>query len=179
MNNRKFRFGTLLVILAAMTVLCSCTKKDDINLIEKIPDLKGEWLWNQTTVGGVVGYIIADQERPLIIDFKDHNTISIKCDDETIVRNAYYSCKEVTDSPYGKYLITLPKDVRGKVAESLGITKSNIVVDGYIYLDDAVNLSEPCLSLFITDVEGRDVGYEGGSDFHFCSLFTPNRFVLH
>jgi len=73
----------------------------------------------------------------------------------------------------------LPKEVRSKVAESLGIPESNIVVDGYINLDDAVDLTEPYLTLYITNKEGRDVGVEGGSDFHFCSCFEPNRIVLH
>ena len=166
------------IAVVALMAFGSCKKTEDIDLIKQLPELKGEWLWAQTTVGGFVGYVIADQDKPLVIDFKSHNTISVKYDGETIVKNASYSCKEVTDSPYGKYLITLPKEVRSKVAESLGMAESNIVIDGYIYLDDAVDLSEPCLSLFITDVEGRDVGVEGGSDFHFCSVFTPNRFVL-
>ena len=167
-----------LIAVVAMVALCSCKKNEGVNLVERLPELKGEWLWTQTTVGGFVGYVLADQDKPLVIDFKDNNTISVTYDGETIVKNTSYSCKEVTDSPYGKYLITLPKDVRGKIAESMGIAESNIVVDGYIYLDDAVDLSEPCLTLFITDVEGRNVGYEGGSDYHFCSLFTPNRIVL-
>ena len=169
-----------LIAVVAMVALCSCKKNEGINLIEKLPELKGEWLWTQTTVGGFVGYVIADQEKPLVMDFKDNNTISIKCDGETIVRNASYTCVEASDTTYGKYKITLPKDVRGKAAESLGITESNIVVDGYIYLDDAVDKYDiGTLSLFITDVEGRDVGYDGGSDFHYCSHFTPNRIVLN
>ena len=167
-----------LFAVVALLAFSSCTKTKDIDLIKQLPELKGEWLWSQTYVGGFVGYVLADQDKPLVIDFKDNNTISVTYDGETIVKNTSYSCKEVTDSPYGKYLITLPKDVRGKIAESMGIAESNIVVDGYIYLDDAVDLSESCLTLFITDVEGRNVGYEGGSDYHFCSLFTPNRIVL-
>ncbi len=167
-----------LFAVVALLAFSSCTKTKDIDLIKQLPELKGEWLWSQTYVGGFVGYVLADQDKPLVIDFKDNNTISVTYDGETIVKNTSYSCKEVTDSPYGKYLITLPKDVRGKIAESMGIAESNIVVDGYIYLDDAVDLSEPCLTLFITDVEGRNVGYEGGSDYHFCSLFRPNRIVL-
>ena len=167
-----------LFAVVALLAFSSCTKTKDIDLIKQLPELKGEWLWSQTYVGGFVGYVLADQDKPLVIDFKDNNTISVTYDGETIVKNTSYSCKEVTDSPYGKYLITLPKDVRGKIAESMGIAESNIVVDGYIYLDDAVDLSEPCLTLFITDVEGRNVGYEGGNDYHFCSLFTPNRIVL-
>ena len=167
-----------LFAVVALLAFSSCTKTKDIDLIKQLPELKGEWLWSQTYVGGFVGYVLADQDKPLIIDFKDNNTISVTYDGETIVKNTSYSCKEVTDSPYGEYLITLPKDVRGKIAESMGIAESNIVVDGYVYLDDTVDLSEPCLTLFITDVEGRNVGYEGGSDYHFCSLFTPNRIVL-
>ena len=159
-------------------VLSSCNKTEGVDLIKQLPELKGEWLWVQTTVGGVVGYVLADDDKPLVIDFKDNNTLSVKVDDKTIVRNASYTCKETPDSPYGKYLITLPNEVRSKVAEAMDITESNIVVDGYLYLDDAVNLSEPCLTLFITDLESHNIGYEGGEDFHFCSCFVPNRIVL-
>ena len=106
-----------LFAVVTLIALCSCKKTESINLTEQLPELKGEWLWVQTTVGGVVGYVIADDEKPLVIDFKDNNTISVKYDGETIVRSASYTCKETPDSPYGKYLITLPKEVRSKVAE--------------------------------------------------------------
>lgn len=166
-----------LIAATLLMVLSSCNKTEGVDLIKQLPELKGEWLWRQTTVGGVVGYVLADDDKPLVIDLKGHNTLSIKYNDETIVRNASYSCEETPDSPYGKYLITLPKEVRTIVAEAMGI--SEIVVDGYLYLDDAVDLSEPCLTLFITDRDGRNVGYEGGEDYHFCSCFVPNRIVLH
>ena len=162
-----------LFAVVALLAFGSCTKTKDIDLIKQLPELKGEWLWGRTYVGGFVGYVTADQDKPLVIDFKSHNTISVMYDGETIVKNATYSCKEVPNSPYGKYLITLPKEVRDKVAESL----DDIVVDGYINLD-VLELSEPCLTLSITDVEGRNVGYEGGSDYHFCSVYSPNRIVL-
>lgn len=167
----------LFIAIVVLMAFNSC-KKNGVNLTEKLPELKGEWIWTHTTVGGFVGYVYADQEKPLVIDFKNNNTISFMYNGETIVSNVSFTCEEVTNNPYGKYLITLPKEVRGKVAESLGIPESNIVVDGYINLDDAVDLTEPCLTLYITDKEGRDVGVEGGSDFHFCSSFVPNRIVL-
>lgn len=166
-----------LIAVAAMLALCSC-KKEGINLTEQLPELKGEWLWTHTVVGGVVGFVHADDDKPLVIDFKGHNTISVKYDDKIIVRNASYTCEEVADSPYGKYLIKLPKEVRSRVAEKMGVSESRIVVDGYILLDNLEDLSEPCWTLFITDVEGHDVGVEGGSDFHYCSGFVPNRIVL-
>ncbi|MBQ6307428.1 MAG: hypothetical protein IJQ11_13610 [Bacteroidales bacterium] len=171
---KKVLFIAIIVLMA----FNSC-KKNGINLTERLPELKSEWIWTHTTVGGFVGYINADREKPLVIDFKNNNTISIIYNGETIVRNVSFSCEEATDSPYGNYLITLPKEVRSKVAESLGIPESNIVVDGYINLDDAVDLTEPYLTLYITDKDGHNVGYEGGSDFHFCSGFVPNRIVLH
>ena len=167
-----------LFAVVALLAFSSCTKTKDIDLIKQLPELKGEWLWSQTYVGGFVGYVLADQDKPLVIDFKDNNTISVKYDDETIVRNASYTCEEFADSPYGKYLIKLPKEVRSKVAEKMGVSESHVVVDGYILLDNDEDLSEPCWTLFITDVEGHDVGVEGGSDFHYCSGFVPNRFVL-
>ena len=164
-----------LIAVAAFLALCSC-KKDGVNLTEQLPELKGEWLWTHTVVGGVVGIVHADDDKPLVIDFKGNNTISVIYDDETIVSNASYTCEEVADCPYGKYLIKLPNEVRSKVAEKMGVPE--IVVDGYILLDNLEDLSEPCWTLFITDVEGHDVGVEGGSDFHYCSGFIPNRIVL-
>ena len=107
----------LFIAIVVLMAFNSC-KKNGINLTERLPELKGEWIWTQTTVGGFVGYINADREKPLVIDFKNK-------------------------------------------------------------LDDAVDLSEPCLTLYITDKDGHNVGYEGGSDFHFCSCFEPNRIVLH
>ncbi len=167
----------LFIAIVVLMAFNSC-KKNGVNLTEKLPELKGEWIWTHTTVGGFVGYINADQEKPLVIDFKNNNTISIMYNGETIVSNVSFTCEEAADSPYGKYLITLPKEVRSKVAENLGVSESNIVVDGYIKLDDAVDLTEPYLTLYITDKEGHNVGVEGGSDFHFCSGFVPNRIVL-
>lgn len=163
-----------LMAVVAMLALCSCTKKG-INLTEQLPELKGEWLWTHTVVGGVVGFVHADQDKPLVIDFKNNNIINVKYNDETIVSNVAYTCEEVTDCPYGKYLITLPKEVRSTIAEKMGVSESQIVVDGYLKIDDLVDLSEPCLTLFITDKEGHDMGVEGGSDFHYCSGFEPNR----
>ncbi len=170
---KKVLFIAIIVLMA----FNSC-KKNGVNLTEKLPELKGEWIWTHTTVGGFVGYIYADQEKPLVIDFKNNNTISVMCDGETVVSNVSFTCEEAADSPYGNYLITLPKEVRSKVAENLGVPENNIVVDGYINLDDAVDLTEPYLTLYITDKEGHNVGVEGGSDFHFCSGFVPNRIVL-
>ena len=170
-----------LIAVVALLALCSC-KKDDVNLTEQLPELKGEWLWTHTVVGGVVGLVHADDDKPLVIDFKGNNIISVMYDGETIVRTASSTCEEATDSPYGnhpygKYLIKLPKEVRSTVAEKMGVPE--IVVDGYILLDNDEDLSEPCWTLFITDVEGHDAGVEGGSDFHYCSGFVPNRIVLH
>lgn len=169
----------LLIAVIALFAFNSC-KKDGIILLEKIPELKGEWVWTHTIVGGVVGEIHPDPEKSLVIDFKDNNTVSVKYDGETIVNNASYTCEEASNDTYGKYVITLPKEVKTKVAESLGISESQIVVDGHILLDDAVNKLPTAdnLTLYIYDVEGRDMGVEGGSDFHCCSGFKPNRIVL-
>lgn len=174
------RITTLLALFALLA--CSACKKDGIILTERIPELKGEWIWTSTAVGGVVGTVNADPtwEKVLVIDFKDNNTISVKYDGETIVSSANYTCKEVSNDTYGKYLITLPKEVRGKAAESLGISESHIVVDGYVNFEHYVSDSQwEVMELYITDVEGRDMGVEGGSDFHCCSQFTPNRIGLH
>lgn len=174
----------LLIAVIALFAFCSC-KKSGVNLIEKIPELKGEWVWTHTCVGGVVGFIYPEPEKSLVIDFKDNNTISIKYDGETIVNSASYTCEEVTcdcdtgitfETCYGKYLITLPKEVRTKVAERLGISESHTVLDGYIALDDAVDELPTAddLTLYITNVD-----VEGSSDFHCTSGFKPNRIVLY
>ena len=164
-----------LLLAVALMAFSSC-KKEDIILTEKIPELKGEWVWTHSVVGGVVGVVHADSEKKLVIDFKDNNTIRVKYDGETIVNSATYTCKEASNDTYGKYLITLPKEVLSKVAESLGISESHIVVDGYILVDDDTDElpTADYMTLYITDVEGRDAGVEGGSDFHCCSGFVPN-----
>lgn len=139
-------------------------------------------MWTHSVVGGVVGVVHADSEKKLVIDFKDNNTISVKYNGETIVSSASYTCEEVADpgitfeTIYGKYLITLPKEVRTKVAERLGISESHIVLDGYIALDDAVDEFPTAdnLTLYITNVD-----VEGSSDFHCTSGFKPNRIGLH
>lgn len=171
----------LLIAVIALLSFSSC-KKSGVNLIEKIPELKGEWVWTHCVVGGVVGVVHADSEKKLVIDFKDNNTISVKYNGETIVSSASYTCEEVADpgitfeTIYGKYLITLPKEVRTKVAERLGISESHIVLDGYIALDDAVDELPTAdnLTLYITNVD-----VEGSSDFHCTSGFKPNRIGLH
>ena len=171
----------LLIAVIVLFAFSSC-KKSGINLIEKIPELKGEWVWTHTVVGGVVGIIHPEPEKSLVIDFKDNNTISVKYDGETIVNNASYTCEEVTETGitfeiiYGKYLITLPKEVRTKVAERFDILESHIVLDGYIALDDAVDELPTAdnLTLYITNVD-----VEGSSDFHCTSGFKPNRVVLN
>ena len=100
----------------------------------------------------------------------------MKYDGETIVNSASYTCREAANTTYGKYQITLPKEVRTKVAERLGISESHIVLDGYILLDDAVDELPTAdnLTLYITNVD-----MEGGSDFHCTSGFKPNRVVLY
>ena len=170
----------LLIAVIALLSFSSC-KKSGVNLIEKIPELKGEWVWTHSVVGGVVGVVHADSEKKLVIDFKDNNTISVKYNGETIVSSASYTCEEATNNTHGKYLITLPKEVRTKVAESLGISESHIVLDGFIDLDDAVDKAphNEYWILYITEKDGRDMGVEGGSDFHCCSGFVLNRIGLH
>lgn len=165
----------LLIAVIALLSFSSC-KKSGVNLIEKIPELKGEWVWTHSVVGGVVGVVHADSEKKLVIDFKDNNTISVKYNGETIVNNASYTCREAANTTYGKYQITLPKEVRTKVAERLGISESHIVLDGYIALDDAVDELPTAdnLTLYITNVD-----VEGSSDFHCTSGFKPNRIGLH
>lgn len=171
----------LLIAVIALFAFSSC-KKSGVNLIEKIPELKGEWVWTHTCVGGVVGFVYPEPEKSLVVDFKDNNTISVKYDGETIVNNASYTCEEVAETGitfetiYGNYLITLPKEVRTKVAERLGISESHIVLDGYIALDDAVDELPTAdnLTLYITNVD-----VEGSSDFHCTSGFKQNRIVLY
>ena len=168
------------VAVIAMFAFFSC-KKEGVNLTDEIPELKGEWIWTKTAVGGFVGVVHADPtwEKVLIIDFKDHNTIAVKYDGETIVSRIPYTCEKVSNDTYGKYLISLPNGVGSKIAESLGVSESHIVVEGYVNLCHYVsNSSWEILELSITDVEGRDVGVEGGSDFHCCSQFVPNRIEL-
>lgn len=72
---------------------------------------------------------------------------------ETIVRNVSFLCEEATDSPYGNYLITLPKEVRSKVAESLGIPTRMVIM--WVMKAAAISTSARVLSrigLFYTNI---------------------------
>lgn len=159
----------IIFAVIALFAFCSCEK---INLVEQVPQLKGSWQWHKTTVGGVVGVIHPDTTQRLVMAFEDDNKISIEYNGETLVSGETYSCKKSNDSTYGEYLISLPKEVRSKVAEYLGVPDGRVVVDGYIrfctfyWNDDTVYLA-------VTEVEGKDVGVEGGDDFHSCSMFAP------
>ena len=100
----------LLIAVIALFAFSSC-KKSGVILTEKIPELKGEWVWTHTCVGGVVGVVYPEPEKSLVIDFKDNNTISIKYDGETIV-NPRYQAKLDSNKAYVNKQITgcLAKD---------------------------------------------------------------------
>ena len=141
-------------------LLVSCKK---IDLVEQVPQLKGSWQWHQTTVGGVVGVIHPET---------DDNKISIEYNGETVVSGETYTCKKTNNSNYGEYVISLPKEVRSKVVESLGGSKGNVVIDGYIRFS-TIYMNEVTQYLVITEVEEKDMGVEGGNDFHCSSVFAP------
>jgi len=159
----------VLIAVFALIAFCSCEK---INLIEQLPQLKGSWQWHQTTVGGVVGVIHPETAQRLVLAFEDDNKISIEYNGETVVAGETYSCKKSNDSNYGEYMISLPKEVRNKVAEHLGASKGNVVIDGYIHFS-TIYMNDDTQYLVITEVEGKDMGVEGGNDFHCSSVFAP------
>lgn len=167
MKTKVFKKAAFAVI--ALIAFCSCEKS---NLIEQVPQLKGSWQWHQTTVGGVVGVIHPETTQSLVLAFEDDNKISIEYNDETVVAGETYSCKKSNDSNYGEYIISLPKEVRSKVVESLGGSKGNVVIDGYIRFS-TIYMNDDTQYLVITEVEGKDMGVEGGDDFHSCSMFAP------
>ena len=178
----------VLIAVIALLAFCSCKKADqsgqetnclneqntnlteqDIDLTEQVPQLIGSWQWSKTFVGGVVGYINADAEKKLVLVFEDNNKINIEYNDEIIVSGKTYSCELSDDSTYGNYLISLPKEVQSVVVERLG--QGSIVIDGYIRIATPY-LNDTTPHVVITDVEGKDMGSEGGSDFHCNSWFV-------
>ena len=156
------------IAVIALIAFCSCKK---INLVEQVPQLKGSWQWHQTTVGGVVGVIHPETVQSLVLAFEDDNKISIEYNGETVVAGETYSCKKSNDCNYGEYVISLPKEVRSKVVESLGGSKGNVVIDGYIRFN-TIYMNDATQYLVITEVEGKDMGVEGGIDFHCSSAFA-------
>ena len=159
----------IIFAVIALFAFYSCKK---IDLVEQVPQLKGLWQWHQTTVGGVVGVIHPDTTHCLVMAFEDDNKISIEYNGETLVSGETYSCKKSNDSTYGEYLISLPKEVRSKVAAYLGVPVGRVVVDGYIRFC-TIYWNDDTVYLAVTEVEGKDVGVEGGDDFHSCSMFAP------
>lgn len=159
----------VLIAVIALFAFCSCEK---INLVEQVPQLKGSWQWHQTTVGGVVGVIHPETTQSLVLSFEDDNKISIEYNGETVVSGETYTCKKTNNSNYGEYVISLPKEVRSKVVESLGGSKGNVVIDGYIRFS-TIYMNDDTQYLVITEVEGKDMGVEGGNDFHCSSAFAP------
>lgn len=159
----------VLIAVIALFAFCSCEK---INLVEQVPQLKGSWQWHQTTVGGVVGVIHPETTQSFVLSFEDDNKISIEYNGETVVSGETYTCKKTNNSNYGEYLISLPKEVRSKVAEHLGASKGNVVIDGYIRFS-TIYMNDDTQHLVITEVEGKDMGVEGGNDFHRSSVFAP------
>lgn len=178
----------VLIAVVALLAFCSCKKADqlkeetnslneqginltgqNINLTEQVPQLLGKWRWSKTYVGGVVGVINADAEKKLVLVFQEDNKISIEYNDETIVSGKSYSCEMSDDSTYGNYLVSLPDEVQNMVVECLG--QGSIVVDGYIRIS-TLYWNDDTPYVVITDVEGKDMGSEGGSDFHCNSWFV-------
>ena len=159
----------VLIAVIAFIAFCSCEK---INLIEQVPQLKGSWQWHQTIVGGVVGVIHPETTQSLVLSFEDDNKISIEYNGEIVVSGETYTCKKTNNSNYGEYLISLPKEVRSKVAEHLGASKGNVVIDGYIRFS-TIYMNDDTQYLVITEAEGKDMGVEGGNDFHCSSVFAP------
>ena len=160
---------TVLIAAIALFAFCSCEK---IDLIEKVPQLKGSWQWHQTAVGGVVGVIHSETAQSLILVFEDDNKISIECNGETVVAGETYSCKKSNNSTFGEYLISLPMDVQSKVAKCLGVSDGNIVINGYISFG-TLYTNDDTVYLTITKAKGKDAGVEGGNDFHCSSVFAP------
>lgn len=159
----------LLVAAAVMFALCSCGKTD---LTEQIPQLKGSWQWRQTIVGGFVGVINPDVEKEFVLTFGDDNRLSISLNGEIVVSGETYSCKKTNGNEYGDYVISLPMEIRSKVANSLGLPEGNVVIDGYIRFE-ANLINDESVCLVITDVKGENMGVEGGDDFHRYSAFVP------
>ena len=167
------KLGLLFTIV--LVTLCSCKKND---LTYQLPQLKGSWIWAETSVGGPAGVITADSEKNLVITFDDKNRISIEYDGETIVSEEAYTWTKSDNKTYGDYMIALPEGVREKVQGDLDMAEGSVVIDGYIRHSVYGNSAWGVESLLITEKEGKDLGIVGGDDFHSYSAFVPNTFVM-
>ena len=159
----------VLIVVFALIAFYSCEK---INLVEQVPQLKGPWQWHQSFVGGVVGVINANTEKNVVFVFEDDNKINIEYNGEIVVSGETYTCKKSNNCNYGEYVISLPKEVKSKVAECLGVSKEYVVIDGYIHFS-TLYTNDDTVYLVITEVGGKNIGVEGGNDFHCSSVFAP------
>jgi hypothetical protein len=148
--------------VVALMALCSCKKT---KLTEQIPQLKGAWEWNHTAVGGVVGVIHADAEKSLVLIFEDDNKTSVMFNGELVLSGETYSCRKSGNSEYGDYVISMPKEVRKKVAECLGGSENQVLIDGYVRFSK-IYTNDETVYLVITEVESSN-------DFHCNSAFSP------
>jgi hypothetical protein len=165
------RLALFALALAAVCLMPSC-KKIDLN--EQIPQLKGSWYWEMSTIGGGIGNIYADTPN-LVLTFEDDNKISIDCNDERLFESETYTVCKSNNSILGDYIITMPKKIQAKVAECVGLPEGYIMMNGYVSVIDYIPEPDPSSRtkrLVFIDKKEVDVGLEGGN-YHKSSMFAP------
>ena len=168
----------LSLIIAFLVVFSSCKVLDktteNIDLVREMPELLGTWQWYETNVGGIVG-IWNPTHFPgeeVTVTFEEGNRFSISLNDHVVLSDVEYSVTKTPDSPYGKYCISVSKQVKEYLRQNLGrIGLQCIEVQGYVaIMNDHKDVDKRILA--IIKKEGVDMGVEGGPDFHkLCHFF--------
>ena len=167
MLNKKTCFSMLLLALAMMpTLFNSC--KEKVQTVE-VPELYHVWQWKSTSVGGFVGLVYPEADKPLVFEFDSDNRLNVEYDGEMLATGEQVTVTKSNNTTYGDYYITLPKQLQKKIRQRTGQTEANLILEGYLRFEYPDNGET---WLFITSKDGKNVGVEGGADFHGQTCFA-------
>ena len=167
MINKKFSFSILLLALALMSILFNSCKEEEQNM--EVPELYHAWHWKSTSVGGFVGIVYPETDKTLVFEFDSDNRLNVGYDGEMLATGEQVTVTKSNNTTYGDYFITLPKQLQKKIWQCTGKTKENLILEGYLRFEYPDNGET---WLIITSKDGKNVGVEGGADFHGQTCFA-------
>lgn len=163
MFNKKTCFSMLLL---ALVLFNSCKEEEQT---VKVPELYHTWHWKSTSVGGFVGLVYPEADNPLVFKFDSANQLNVEYDGEMLATGEQITVTKSNNTTYGDYYITLPKELQKKIRQRTGQTEANLILEGYLRFEYPDNGET---WLFITSKDGKNVGVEGGEDFHGQTCFA-------
>lgn len=167
MFNKKTCFSMLLVALAMMPTMFNSCKEEEQNM--EVPELYHAWHWKSTTVGGFVGIVYPETDKTLVFEFDSDNRLNVEYDGEMLATGEQITVTKSNNTTYGDYYITLPKELQKKIRQRTSQTEANLILEGYLRFEYPDNGET---WLFITSKDGKNVGVEGGADFHGQTCFA-------